>query len=284
MTVPPSGHRRLGSAARERLAAQRFVLVAPSHPGNIGAVARAMMTMGLADLVVVAPRDPAFASHPEAIARASGADALLGSATVVDSLAAAIGDCQVAVAVSSDPREFGPEPRAPLEVVSVAWQALDDGSAERVAWVFGPERTGLSIVDVGQCGHLLTIPAEPSFASLNLAQAAQVVAYVLRDRVLAGAIAGPRPEEHRVHPKAAAGDALADHLAVEALYAHLERALVRIGFLDPAHPKKLMARIRRLFARAGLQQAEVELLRGVCKQIEQHGRAGDERSEPPDGR
>ena len=202
---------------------------------------------------------------------------------MVDSLAAAIGDCQVAVAVSSDPREFGPEPRAPLEVVSVAWQALDDGSAERVAWVFGPERTGLSIVDVGQCGHLLTIPAEPSFASLNLAQAAQVVAYVLRDRVLAGAIAGPRPEEHRVHPKAAAGDALADHLAVEALYAHLERALVRIGFLDPRiekadGPDPPAVRPGRAAAGRG------RIARGVCKQIEQHGRAGDERSEPPDGR
>ena len=144
-------------------------------------------------------------------------------------------------------------------------------SGKMIDW---PERTGLSIADVAHCGHLATIPADPTFASLNIDQAVQIVAYVLRERALAeGESDGDVEAVHRrrAAPTPAAGEALADQAAIEGLYEHLERALVRIGFLDPAHPKKLMARIRRLFARTGLQQAEVELLRGVCKQIERGG-------------
>ncbi len=275
MTVPASAHLHLAAVARARLAAQRVVLVEPSHPGNIGAVCRAMTAMGLSDLVLVRPREPAFAGHPEAIARASGAVAVLAAARMVESLPAALQDCQIAVAVSAEPREFGPRPQRPADVVDETWSALAGGMARRIAWVFGPERTGLSIADVARCGRLATIAADPSFASLNLAQAVQIIAYVLRERALADGEGDPDPvDARRARPPAMAGEALADLDAVEGLFAHLERALITIGFLDRAHPKKLMARLRRLFGRTGLRQAEVELLRGVCRQMER-GRAGE---------
>lgn len=299
MTVPDSAHRHLSPAAEDRLAAQRFVLVSPSHAGNIGSVARAMTAMGLGDLVIVDPREPAFATDPQAIALASGATTLLGSARSVATLAEALADCQFVLAVSADPREFGPVPERPARAADRAWQMLAGGRATRIAWVFGPERTGLSIADVARSQALVTIPADPAFASLNLSQAVQVIAYVLRERALAqtedevededededkaraeaGAGAGSDAAVATVsarlrHPKAAEAESLADRGAVEALFVHLEQALVAIGFLDPAHPKKLMARLRRLFARTGLERAEVELLRGVCKQIERH-RAND---------
>ena len=295
MTVPDSAHRHLSPAAEDRLAAQRFVLVSPSHAGNIGSVARAMTAMGLGDLVIVDPREPAFATDPQAIALASGATTLLGSARSVATLAEALADCQFVLAVSADPREFGPVPERPARAADRAWQVLADGRATRIAWVFGPERTGLSIADVARSQALVTIPADPAFASLNLSQAVQVIAYVLRERALAqtedededkarararaeagaGSDAAVATVSARLrHPKAAEAESLADRGAVEALFVHLEQALVAIGFLDPAHPKKLMARLRRLFARTGLERAEVELLRGVCKQIERH-RAND---------
>ena len=297
MTVPDSAHRHLSPAAEGRLAAQRFVLGSPSHAGNIGSVARAMTAMGLGDLVIVDPREPAFATDPQAIALASGATTLLGSARSVATLAEALADCQFVLAVSADPREFGPVPERPARAADRAWQVLADGRATRIAWVFGPERTGLSIADVARSQALVTIPADPAFASLNLSQAVQVIAYVLRERALAqtedevededkarararaeagaGSDAAVATVSARLrHPKAAEAESLADRGAVEALFVHLEQALVAIGFLDPAHPKKLMARLRRLFARTGLERAEVELLRGVCKQIERH-RAND---------
>lgn len=273
MTVPASAHRHLTPAAAGRLAAQRFVLVSPSHAGNLGSVARAMTTMGLGDLVVVAPREPGFAADPQAVALASGATALLAAARVVPSLGDAVADCQLVMAVSADPREFGPVPDRPAVAVERGWQALSSGRVGRIAWVFGPERTGLSIGDVALSDMLVTIPADPGFASLNLSQAVQVIAYVLRERALADADADGSATRPR-HPKAVEAESLADRGAVEGLYRHLEQALVAIGFLDPAHPKKLMARMRRLFARTGLERAEVELLRGVCRQIERLGRGG----------
>ena len=303
MIMPASAHRPLDPPAAERLAAQRFVLVSPSHAGNIGSVCRAMTAMGLADLVVSAPREPAFATDPQAVALASGATALLATARIVPDLASAVADCELVIAVSAEPREFGPPPLPPAQAAEQAWQALASGRARRVAWVFGPERTGLSIADVALSQRVVTIPADPAFTSLNLSQAVQILAYVLRERALAdrglpesgreaaadrevmagrepAADHGPAPAR-RLHPKAAEAEALADQAAVEAFHRHFESALIAIDFLDPAHPKKLMARMRRLFARAGLERAEVELLRGVCRQIELAAGMGRGGSKPP---
>ena len=236
----------------------RFVLVGTSHPGNVGAAARAMRVMGLADLVLVAPRSAAVARHPEAIARASGAVDVLERARVVDSLGQALAPCSLSIAVSADTRAFGPAPQPPEQIVALACTEANADATAQVAFVFGGERNGLSIEAVGQCQRVCSIPAGSDYASLNLAQAVQIVAYCLRahERLLSSERPAPSPLRFAAHEQ------------VEALFAHLERALVRIGFLDPQHPKKLMPRLRRLFSRTRLEVEEVELLRGVCTQIE----------------
>lgn len=235
-----------------------FVLVGTSHPGNVGAAARAMRVMGLRELVLVAPRSERVARHPEAIARASGALDVLANARVVESLAQALVPCSLAVAVSADTREFGPAPQPPEEIAALAFTEASADASARIAFVFGTERNGLSIEEVGRCQRVCSIPGGTDYASLNLAQAVQIVAYCLR----------AHERLNGSPPPAAPAARFAAHEQIEALHAHLERALVRIGFLDPRHPKKLMPRLRRLFSRTRLEVEEVELLRGVCTQIE----------------
>jgi len=248
----------LHATAPQWLARIRFVLVGTSHPGNVGAAARAMRVMGLRELVLVAPRSERIARHPEAIARASGALDVLENARVVESLALALESCNLAVAVSADTREFGPTPQPPEEIAALAFGELSADAAAQVAFVFGAERNGLSIESVGLCQRVCSIPGGTDYASLNLAQAVQIVAYCLR----------AHERLHAPLPAPTSEARFAAHEQIEALYAHLERALVRIGFLDPRHPKKLMPRLRRLFSRTRLEVEEVELLRGVCTQIE----------------
>lgn len=240
------------------LAQIRFVLVGTSHPGNVGAAARAMRVMGLDELVLVAPRSADIARHADAVARASGAHTVLERARVVDSLETALAPCTLAIAVSAETREFGPLPQPPEEVVALAFAEANADPSARIAFVFGAERNGLSIEAVGRCQRVCSIPGGTGYASLNLAQAVQIVAYCLRahERLLSSERPAPSPLRFAAHEQ------------VEALFAHLERALVRIGFLDPQHPKKLMPRLRRLFSRTRLEVEEVELLRGVCTQIE----------------
>lgn len=251
------------------LAQIRFVLVGTSHPGNVGAAARAMRVMGLDELVLVAPRSADIARHPEAIARASGAHPVLERAVVVDSLDEALAPCSLAIAVSADTREFGPSPQPPEEAVAIVFAEANADPSTRIAFVFGAERNGLSIEAVGRCQRVCSIPGGSEYASLNLAQAVQIVAYCLRAHERLNARERPAPS--LLH--------FAAHEQVEALFAHLERALVRIGFLDPRHPKKLMPRLRRLFSRTRLEVEEVALLRGICTQIEKscrHPYGGDE--------
>jgi tRNA/rRNA methyltransferase len=255
--VPASLH----AADPEPLGRVAFVLVGTSHPGNVGSAARAMRTMGLVDLRLVAPRFDDVAERPEAVAFASGATEVLGAARRFATLDEAIADASLAIAVSAEPREFGPEPATPEGCAADALGVLAADPAHRVAFVFGAERTGLSIDEVQACGRLCSIPASPSYASLNLAQAVQVVAYCLRRAALE---AGPAAE-----PGARAR--LADQRAVHGLLEHGERALRAIGFLDPQHPKKLLPRLRRLLLRARLRPEEVDLLRGVLKLMERGG-------------
>lgn len=254
--VPASLH----AADPEPLARVAFVLVGTSHPGNVGSAARAMRTMGLVDLRLVAPRFADVAERPEAVALASGATDVLGAARRFDSLADAIGDAALAIAVSAEPREFGPEPATPEGCATDALGVLSEDPAHRVAFVFGAERTGLSIDEVQACGRLCSIPASPSYASLNLAQAVQVLAYCVRRAALDARPAAPEAAER-----------LADQRAVQGLLEHGERALQAIGFLDPRHPKKLLPRLRRLLLRARLRPEEVDLLRGVLKLMERGG-------------
>lgn len=242
------------------MAAFRFVLVAPSHAGNIGSVVRAMKTMGLEDLVVVNPRVADFVNDPQARALASGATDLLAKARRAASLPEAVADCQLVMAVSAAPREFGPLPRTPAEVAAEAIAQLQQGRVSRVAMVFGTERTGLSISEMQMCQALVSIPANPDYSSLNLSQAAQIIAFSLRQQLMLSA-AAPAAERAPIEP-------LASHADVERLHGHIERALVAIGYLDPAEPKRLLPRLRRLFSRTRLEPAEVDLLHGICRQME----------------
>ncbi|MFM0139786.1 RNA methyltransferase [Caballeronia grimmiae] len=233
----------------------RFILVEPSHPGNVGAAARALKTMGFSRLVLVAPRVPDVKNEPEAIAMASGADDVLAGAQVVDTLAEALVGVRWSVALTARTREYGPPHMPPRAVAQRAHEFVRHGD---IALVFGNERTGLSNADVERCSALAHIPANPAYSSLNLAQAVQVLAYELR---IAFQDAAPAPSVAAPAQQSASSD------EIEGMYAHLEEALVALDFLDPANPKKLMSRVRRLFARSGLEHEEVNILRGIAKHI-----------------
>ena len=232
----------------------RFVLVETSRAGNIGAAARAMKTMGFSELVLVSPREPDALHHEEAIAFASGANDVLARARVVDSLDEALAGCNLTVALSARLREFSPPLRSPRALA----QQLHADSSMRCALVFGNERFGLSNEHVEKCNALVSIPVSAEYASLNLAQAVQILAYECRVAALG--------EQREAMPIGFQGE-VASAEQIEGLFRHLEQALIEIEFLDPDHPKKLMPRLRRLFSRTGLETEEVNILRGVATQI-----------------
>jgi tRNA/rRNA methyltransferase len=270
--------RPLHEADPQALARIAFVLMEPSHPGNVGSAARAMKTMGIGELRLVNPRFADMLERPEAIAFASGAGDRLAGASLFPSLPAALADVTLAIAVSAEPREFGPQPEPPEAAARAALALLAVHPAHRVAFVFGTERTGLSIESVQACGRVTSIPASPAYSSLNLAQALQVVAYCLRQSALAelgGPLASGQSGEIdglRSFTREVPEGRLADQGAVQGLLDHLERAATVVGFLDPDHPKKLMPRLSRLFQRAALSPEEVDLLRGLCKMMERAAR------------
>lgn len=231
----------------------RIVLVGTTHPGNIGAAARAMRTMGLDRLSLVAPRE--FPCE-EATARAAGADAVLESARVCASLEEALADCRYVIGASARLRGLSWSVFSPREA---APRLLAETVHGEVAVVFGRESSGLSNDELACCHALLHIPTDPGFSSLNLAMAVQVVAYELRLAMLDAA--APVPAAERLDPLATAED-------VERFYAHLERTLVDTGFLNPDNPRHLMLRIRRLFSRALLEEKEVRILRGILSALE----------------
>lgn len=232
----------------------RFVLVETSHPGNIGAVARAMKTMGFSRLVLVRPRFRDALTHEEAIAFASGALDVLSNTQVVSTIEEALDGCNFAAALSARLREFSPPVATPRVL---ATQLAGDAGLD-AALVFGSERYGLPNEIIEKCNVLINIPANPEYSSLNLAQAVQLLAYEARMAGLGDAL-----------PQTAIGfqGEAADVAQIDGMYAHLEQALIAIDFLDPANPKKLMPRLRRLFSRTGLEREEVNILRGIAHQI-----------------
>jgi tRNA/rRNA methyltransferase len=229
----------------------RIVLVETSRAGNLGSVARAMKTMGFSDLVLVNPK--AAKLDEEAVAFASGALDVLEHARVVSSMSEALQGCNFAAAVSARLREFSPPVWTPR---AFAGHIAAQGGL-RPALVFGNERFGLPNEVVEKCNVLVNIPANPAYSSLNLAQAAQVLAYECR--MAADPATAPTPVGF-------AGEA-ASVAEVEGMFAHLEQALVSIGFLDAGNPRKLMPRLKRLFARTQLETEEVNILRGIARQI-----------------
>lgn len=231
----------------------RIVLSRTSHPGNIGAAARAMKTMGFSRLVLVEPR---YFPDPQAVAMACGADDVLAAATVVPSLSAALAGTTLALALTARQRELATPPtwiRAGVaELAPVA-------ASGEVALVFGNETSGLSNDELAQCARWAMIPANPEYSSLNLAAAVQLACYELRL-----ALRGETPV-----PRLAGAGAPAAHEEVEALVAHWERVALASGFLDPERPGRLLSRLRRLFARAGIEREEVNILRGLLASFEQ---------------
>lgn len=232
----------------------RFILVNTSHAGNVGAAARAMKVMGFSQLVLVAPRRAGLAQEAEALAMASGATDVLQASREVATLDEALTGVQWLVATAMTPRDFGPPTFAPREhFASLALGATGGGDGPRVGFLFGPERTGLANDDVYRCHACVSVPTDPAYGSLNLAQAVQIVAYEWR-QALGGFAVAPRT----------VADELADAATVQQALAHWQEALVAIGFLDPAAPKKLMPRLNQLLNRAALTTTELHILRGMA--------------------
>jgi tRNA (cytidine32/uridine32-2'-O)-methyltransferase len=226
----------------------RFVLVRTSHPGNIGAAARAIRTMGFARLSLVAPhRFP----HADATAMAAGADDVLGNVGVVPTLVEAVADCTLVLGCTARHRGVSLEELSPRQA---ALRALAASAQGEVAIVFGNERTGLENDELMSCHVAVHIPSVDDFSSLNLAQAVQVLAYEMRLAMLEGAPSQAETEKI---------ESLATVEQLEHLFAHLEQTLENIDFHKGRSPRTIMQRLRRLFLRAKLEEREVRILRGI---------------------
>ena len=236
----------------------RWVLVETSHPGNVGSAARALKTMGFSDLHLISPKIAGVAQTPEAIALASGAVDVLESSQETSSLESAVQGCTLVLGLTSRDREFGP-PALNWQDARPLVQAAIAGN-QRVALLFGPERTGLDNHHLSLCTHRVWLDANPLYPSLNLAQAIMVCAFTLRESL---------GEDLGLLSSDSITEAVdyADPAAVAAMLEHWREGLEAIGYLDPANPKKLMPRLQALFARTRLHKEEIDLLRGIAKQM-----------------
>lgn len=240
----------------------RIVLVGTTHPGNIGAVARAMKNMALERLCLV---DPRVFPSAEATARASGADDLLAAAQVCATLEEAVADCTLVIGASARPRAIACPRLTPRECATLLTAAQPGVQA---AIVFGREHSGLSNEELDRCHYQLHIPSNPEFASLNLSAAVQIVAYEL---YVARAGAGAESPLSERAPERDAGPASLEEM--ERYYAHLQAVLTEIDFLDPAQPRHLMRRLRRLYNRLHPDRNEINILRGILKAVEDYAAA-----------
>lgn len=233
----------------------RIVLVNTSHPGNIGATARAMKTMGLENLYLVEPR---FFPHVNADEMASGALDILAKAQVVTTLDEALHDCHLVVGTSTRSRAI---PWPLLNPRELAEKIQLEPATTQTAIVFGREQSGLTNEELQRCHFHVQIPANPDYSSLNIASAVQVIAYELRMASLSTTAASDIWD----YPFATEDD-------MRGFYAHLEQVLIRIEFLNPDVPRQLMARLRRLFNRARLDVMEVNILRGVLTAMDKYAK------------
>jgi tRNA/rRNA methyltransferase len=237
----------------------RWVLVETSHPGNVGSAARALKTMGFGDLHLINPKVQSVARTPEATALASGAVDVLAASCESNSLSKAVEGCTLVLGLTSRDREFGPPALdwdAARSLISAT--VLIKG---KVALLFGPERTGLDNEHLALCTHRVWLNANPDYPSLNLAQAVMVCAYTLRDT-----LSKLKEQQDDTLDREALAD-LADPAAIAGMLEHWREGLEAIGYLDPANPKKLMPRLQALFARSRLHKEEIDLLRGIAKQM-----------------
>lgn len=244
---------RSPGAVAAALARVRVVLIHTTHPGNIGATARAMKVMGLSDLQLVGPVP---FPNADATAMASGADDVLQHATVHDSLEDALAGCTLVMGTSARLRSLPMPQMDARRAAEAAMEEVGNGEAHdagRVAILFGRERYGLTNEEMQRCHQLVHIPANPDYASLNLAQAVQVLAYELRMAALGGAGREQAPSDWDP----------VDAAEMERFYAHLEQTLLDVRFLNPDQPRRLMMRLRRLFNRARPDRNEYNILRGI---------------------
>ena len=222
----------------------KFILFEPTHPGNIGAAARAIKTMGFDKLCLINPIEH---PHSEARARSAGAlDVLLG-AEIFDNLQDAIKDCGLIIGTTARTRRIS----VPVtNIRETAPSVVAEAKQKPVAVIFGPEKSGLINEQVDCCNQLVNIPTIGSYKSLNLAMAVQIVAYELR--VASEAL-----------PSAIRARNLASNDEIELFYNHLNQVLLETGFLDPKNPKQLMRRLRTLFNRAQMDENEINIMRGI---------------------
>ncbi len=246
----PSSHRVPASRNEDALRHVRVVLVRTSHPGNIGAAARAMWTMGLSRLTLVAPK---MFPHEDATARAAGATRILASAQCVATLDDALAGAALAIGWSARPREFAGRV---LAARAAAQEAVAQTANGEVALVFGTEMSGLTNDELARCALVAAIPANPDYASLNLAAAVQIVAYEIGIAARGESVWSPPRFQ------------LATHDEIEGLHQHARATLTAMAFLNPAMPKRLIPRLRRLFGRAGLEREEVNILRGILARVD----------------
>lgn len=238
----------------------RFVLVDTSHPGNVGAAARAIKTMGFGQLYLVNPRYDNVLSHPDAIAFASGAQDVLERACVVRTIEDALTGCQFVAAVSARLREFSP----PVIDARAFGKRLVADSQQKSALVFGSERYGLPNQIVIDSHVLINIPTDATYSSLNLAQAIQILAYEARLAIMS-AVALPNVPDATISVGFRGESATSEQ--IDGMYDHLEQALTHVGFLDADNPKKLMPRLKRMFSRTQLEVEEVNIMRGIARKI-----------------
>ncbi len=234
-----------------KLSSIRIILVATSHPGNIGSTARAMKTMGLSSLYLVKPK-----SFPDYKAKemAAGADDLLESAVVTETLDEALMGCQLVLGTSARPRGLSLPGLLPASCAELVCQQTED---TQIALVFGREHAGLTNEELLKCHYHIHIPSNPEYSSLNLAQAVQIVAYELRMKLLA-----PKAEVALRQDEYATAD------EIEQFYEHLRDVFIETQFLKASNPRRLMQRVRRLFNRVNLEKMEVNLLRGMLSQVQ----------------
>ena len=234
-----------------KLSSVRIVLIATSHPGNIGSTARAMKTMGFYSLYLVSPK-----SFPDYRAKemAAGADDVLDQVTVVDTLEEALVGCQLIFATSARARELSLPGFMPSEFAEYVSEQSDN---TQIAVVFGREHAGLTNEELLKCHYHINIPSNPDYSSLNLAQAVQIISYELRVKLLS-----PQTEVSLRRDEFASAD------EVEHFYEHLKAVFIEIEFLKETNPRRLMQRVRRLFNRVNLEKMEVSILRGMLSQVQ----------------
>ncbi len=243
----------------------RVVLVNTSHPGNIGGAARAMKNMGLSRLVLVQPRD--FPSA-EAVARAAGAVDVLDGARIVNTLEEALDNCSLVLGTSARDRHIPWPVLDPRECAAACIEQLDQ--ACEVALVFGREDSGLTNDELQRCHFHVHIPSDPSFSSLNLGAAVQVLAYEVRMAWLAAQGQPTKMAKLETHAEQSSLPVTADEL--ERFYSHMESTLVQIGFHDPENPRHLMSRLRRLYGRSNVSKLEMNILRGILTETQKAAR------------